>query len=368
MKIAFYIDELNYRGVANSTYLYALNNIKILKNKSFIFFNKKNKANNREVLRKFKKKFKTFGVKNFKEIDTYQKFYKFDFLYVQKGGEKDSWVSSNIKTTIHSMYPQKLSEKHGFNYSFISEWLSEKFSNKKISFVPYIVQTYKIKENLKTKLKIKNDALILGCHGGESSFDLNFVKDAILNIVNKRKDIIFLFLNINKFCNHPRIKFLKGTTDEKFKRKFINTCDFMMYGRSLGESFGLACAEFAIHDKPIISYKFNRHRSHEFHINNDNFIEYHSFGSLVEILKNLKKNSFKKNNVNKNKYKNFSPKKAMFLFKKEFLSKKKEIKFNYLDYLLNHLNYSKMNYLYIRHKMYNHFYNYFWKKIIKFYY
>ena len=60
MKIAFYIDELNYRGVANSTYLYALNNIKILKNKSFIFFNKKNKANNREVLRKFKKKFKTF--------------------------------------------------------------------------------------------------------------------------------------------------------------------------------------------------------------------------------------------------------------------------------------------------------------------
>ena len=36
----------------------------------------------------------------------------------------------------------------------------------------------------------------------------------------------------------------------------------MLYGRSLGESFGLACAEFSIQGKKIFSYKFNRHRSH----------------------------------------------------------------------------------------------------------
>ena len=41
MNIAFYIDEMNYRGVANSTYQFALQNQKILKNKSIIFFNKK---------------------------------------------------------------------------------------------------------------------------------------------------------------------------------------------------------------------------------------------------------------------------------------------------------------------------------------
>ena len=34
-----------------------------------------------------------------------------------------------------------------------------------------------------------------------------------------------------------------------FKKKFINTCDAMIYGRSLGESFGLSCGEFAIQIK-----------------------------------------------------------------------------------------------------------------------
>ena len=28
------------------------------------------------------------------------------------------------------------------------------------------------------------------------------------------------------------------------KDHFLNTCDAMIYGRSLGESFGLSCGEF----------------------------------------------------------------------------------------------------------------------------
>ena len=48
MNIAFYIDEMNYRGVANSTYQFALQNQKILKNKSIIFFNKKNYRNQKK--------------------------------------------------------------------------------------------------------------------------------------------------------------------------------------------------------------------------------------------------------------------------------------------------------------------------------
>ena len=58
MNIAFYIDEMNFRGIANSTYQYALNNQKILKNKSIIFYNKKNSDNKKEVIIRFKKKFK----------------------------------------------------------------------------------------------------------------------------------------------------------------------------------------------------------------------------------------------------------------------------------------------------------------------
>ena len=53
MNIAFYIDEMNLRGVANSTFQYALNNKKKLGNNSYIFFNKLNHRNKKEVINNF---------------------------------------------------------------------------------------------------------------------------------------------------------------------------------------------------------------------------------------------------------------------------------------------------------------------------
>ena len=147
MVIAFYVDEMNFRGIANSTYNYALLSKKYLKNKSIIFFNKNNKSNKQEVFNKFKKKFETIGVSNFKEINNYKSIYKIDFIYTQKGGEKDTWLSNEIKTLVHVVYPQKLKEIHGYRYAYISEWLSTKFSNNKIPYVPYVVEMDKTKNN-----------------------------------------------------------------------------------------------------------------------------------------------------------------------------------------------------------------------------
>jgi len=193
MNIGFYIDEMNVRGVANSTYSYALNNKKILKNKSIIFYNKKNFRNQREVVKKFEKKFITIGVLNFKEIDLYNKKFKLDYLYTQKSGNKDEWVSKKIRTLVHAVYPQKLNQVHGYNYAYISEWLSYKFSNKKIPYIPYITQSENISSNLRKKLRIKKNDLVLGCHGGDSSFDMKFAQSAVLNIAKKRKDIFLYF-------------------------------------------------------------------------------------------------------------------------------------------------------------------------------
>ena len=54
MNIAFYIDEMNFRGVSNSTYIYAKYNQSILKNKSYIFFNNKNYRNKKKFIKIFK--------------------------------------------------------------------------------------------------------------------------------------------------------------------------------------------------------------------------------------------------------------------------------------------------------------------------
>ena len=72
----------------------------------------------------------------------------------------------------------------------------------------------------------------------------------------------------------------------------------MIYGRSQGESFGLSCAEFAINNKIIISYKFNRHRSHEYHLSKNQFKEYSSYSEIYNLIlnfKQIKKNLFKIN-------------------------------------------------------------------------
>ena len=69
-------------------------------------------------------------------------------------------------------------------------------------------------------------------------------------------------MNVNKFTNNNKIIFLSGTFDQKKKAKFINTCDAMIHARSVGESFGSSCAEFAIKNKPILTYGFCRQRAH----------------------------------------------------------------------------------------------------------
>ena len=150
MKIAFYIDEMNYRGVANSTYQYAFNNQKILKNKSIIFYNNKNYRNKIDVIKKFKKEFKTYGISHFKKIEK-SKIKNIDFIYVQKGGKKDTWVSSKIKTLVHSIYPQKIDQIHGFKYILCSEWLSKEFYNYKIPYVPYMVNVERTKKSLQQR-------------------------------------------------------------------------------------------------------------------------------------------------------------------------------------------------------------------------
>lgn len=353
MIIAFYINEMNFRGVANSTFQYALYNQKILKNRSIVFYNKNNHRNRKEVINKFKKKFKTFGVSSFKEIED-SKIKNINFIYVQKGGEKDNWVSNKIKTLVHTVYPQKLNQIHGFKYALISKWLSKEFYNFKVPYVPYIVEMDKTKKNLNNKLKIKKNFTVIGCHGGESSFDMQFTKDVIEKVVNNRDDLVFLFLNINKFCNHARIKFLKGTSDESYKKKFINTCDAMLYGRSLGESFGLACAEFSIQGKKIFSYKFNRHRSHILENKKDIIEEYSSFKNLYQKLIQFKKKKFKKS-INST-YKNYTSKKVMKEFKKVFLQKKKPQEIGFTENAINFYGHFSMGILYLKHKIYNHYY------------
>lgn len=108
-------------------------------------------------------------------------------------------------------------------------------------------------ESLRKELHIPKNAIVFGRHGGNDTFDMDFVKQAVIKTV-MNKNIWFLFLNTDPFFSHKRIIYLPATADLKYKTKFINTCDAMIHGRYHGETFGLACGEFSIN----LSFEFKR--------------------------------------------------------------------------------------------------------------
>ena len=69
-------------------------------------------------------------------------------------------------------------------------------------------------------------------------------------------------MNFALFAQHERLLFLPGNSDMNYKMRFINTADGMIHARGIGESFGLACGEFSIKNKPVMTYAMSPQRSH----------------------------------------------------------------------------------------------------------
>jgi hypothetical protein len=82
------------------------------------------------------------------------------------------------------------------------------------------------------------------------------------------------------------VRFLPGSPDLDFKVRFINTCDAMLHARRLGESFGLACAEFSIRNRPVLTYARSLHR-HHINVLADKAFLYGGRKSLLKLLLEL---------------------------------------------------------------------------------
>jgi hypothetical protein len=199
-------------------------------------------------------------------------------------------------------------------YATVSEWLSS-LSDFKIPYVPHMINLPNIETNLRGELGINKNDIVIGRYGGNETFDIDFVKESIENILNIRTDITFLFLNTNRFITHDKVIFLGGTSDLEYKTKFINTCDVMLHARRQGESFGLSVLEFACKNKHIITYGLSPEKSHLVYLG-DNCSIYNNKNDLDLIFKNLTKN-----NPYNTLYLNdtFSPLNVMDKFKKTFL-------------------------------------------------
>ena len=78
----------------------------------------------------------------------------------------------------------------------------------------------------------------------------------------------------------------------------------------------MACGEFILQNKPIISYKFNKHRSPNFNVPKKYIHEYGSYNELKKILSSYKKN-YDLPKID-SKYKDYTASKVMSIFRKVF--------------------------------------------------
>lgn len=311
MKIAFHSNQLSFGGTEVALFDYARHNREILGNDSVII---SARNGNLDTYEKFAKEFDVFLYDKPSDISSICSRKKVDTLYATKYGFADGVYAEGCRNIVHAVFLEY--QPHGDAYGYISEWLSlelrsiltrlvsgqqgygdervgememvmrakrsvkgqeEKLNDlrdlrlgsphaggKKItiddiyfpSYVPYIVSPFPAGVgDMRGTLGIPSGACVFGTYGSPASFDLAFVQDAVQRIAERRKDVYFIFMNINRFCEARRnLLFLDGTHDVMRKAAFINTCDAMVYGRARGESFGLAIAEFSIMNKPVIAW------------------------------------------------------------------------------------------------------------------
>lgn len=282
MKVGFHSNQLSLRGTEIALYDYADFNERLLGNQSVIFTPFQSEFHSIQAAEKFSKRFKICSYTCPDELNHSLAKHEIDFLYCIKAGFDDGLKVTACPTGVHAVFPYF--EPHGAVYAYVSQWLSESMGNGQQPFVPHLVTLPRHSKNLRKQLDIPPEAVVFGRYGGFETFDILFVQHVVDLIAAECPQLYFLFLNTQQFGT-PRknLIFLESTSDLDEKVTFINSCDAMLHARTSGETFGLAIAEFAFCEKPIISWSGSHEKGH-YQILKDQALYYSDANELAKLL------------------------------------------------------------------------------------
>jgi len=343
MNIAFFIRHFTERGTEVAIYDYAKYNEDILNNKSYIvcFTERKQSqlgmSSERVSYDKFKQRFQIIEICDIGEMDYVIQQFNISYFYTLTHGcsndiyqfeNKNLW--GKCKTIKHCVFDTRGQE--GDFYIGISDFLNLKY-NTTVPIIPHIVEFPTGSDNLRTELQIPQDAIVFGRYGGFTEFNLVMAHQAIIDFLNSDNNsesftnvtdsshspslllrfapnTWFIFMNTQKFYEHPRIIYLEKNVDLIFKTKFINTCNAMIHAREEGETFGLSIAEFSIKNKPVITCPSGD--LEHIKILGDKAVLYRSKDELLNIFNNIE--NIIKNKDDWNAYRAYTPENVMQLF------------------------------------------------------
>jgi hypothetical protein len=323
--VAFYQPFMNERGTCVAMFDYAHYNQTLLGNKSIFIYDSKDKRNESKGLKRIMDNFDTYDIScaNYDNDNTQERVKKIDealekanakYIYLCKSGYNDGVIPTKAKSLVHIMGMVDPVHKHGDVWAYVSYFSNNVCGQGKEIVLPYMAVLPDVDEDLRNQINIPKDAIVIGRHGGLDTFDINWARHVVFEVVRQKQDIYFLFLNTPKFMEHPRVLFLDSIVDPKIKTMYINTCDAMLHARDVGETFGMACAEFSIRNKPVMTYSNSRERNH-IEILGNKGLYYDSPQSLFNLLMNFKPNK----EIDWNCYRDYSPEKIMKIFDEVFL-------------------------------------------------
>jgi hypothetical protein len=259
MILGFHTKQLLARGTEVALFDYALAARELLGHEVRIFVPAASRRILQPVRRRFEDHFELVSYDDPGAIDC-------DALYVIKRG-RPGRVTERIPELVHAF--DDGSFPHGHRFAVVSDWVSRHARRKlelvrnrvlelprvkKPPVVPHIVSLPEIEEDLRSELRIPEDGVVFGRHGGLGNFDIRFVEEAVRESVERRSEVWFVFVNVEPFCEHDRIRYLPELIDRVEIRRLVNTCDYMLHAHRYGETFGLAVAEFAYAGAPVLTF------------------------------------------------------------------------------------------------------------------
>lgn len=304
---------LSFRGTEVALFDYMDKSETILKNTSILCLGAP-AINEPSVLKRFEKRFPIIRFNDAKDLESQLSERKVDALYSIRSNPKDGLTLTSIPLLIHCVYRMTPTGNE-----LVRAGVSKSIAGNDHPFVPHMVNIAETNDDYRKLLSIPETALVFGRHGGADTFDLNFVKDTILHILQTTNDIYFLFA-VRPHClydvSHPRLICLESFSDPIVKRKFINTCSAMLHAQSMGETFGLSIAEFSTANKPVIVWEGGKVQEH-LRILGEKCIKYRNREELIQILTSFRERSLERKDWNA--YGEYCPEKVMKQFEDVFL-------------------------------------------------
>lgn len=317
MKVAFHSHGLTMRGSEVALLDYALQNVAVLGNRSYLVIRERPGLEDHPVFRLWRAKLPCLKYRNPAELTTILRDEGIQVFYQIKPGTDDGLVVPGVRNCIHAMFAA--TEFHGDVYAYVSGWLSRVMTGRNDRFVPHLVPRATGSGNLRMRLGIPPGAKVFGRHGAADTFNLPFVHQAVWRHAREHPEDHFCFLNTDPFLpgntKLRNVHFLPGTENLEEKTAFLNTCDAMLHARLHGETFGLAVGEFAVLGKPVITFAGSRERAH-LEMLGQAARTYRDAGELASILQSPMSES----GVQTGYHPFADPRHVMEIFQKVFLS------------------------------------------------